>query len=1610
MKKLLSNIKIFITLALFLILPTAAFALIPLSVNQGGTGVNTITGIIQGNGTAPFSAITVGTGLSFTGGTLSAPGTAPGGLNLQVQYNNGGVFGGISGAVTNGTILNLTNPLIGGATITTSTLNGVTLTTGGSATTYLNGAGAYTTPAGAISSVSNSDGTLTISPTTGAVVASLALGHANTWTGAQIFYNSTTTLGVGTVIAKDATHGILAAYYNANNYAIWPGGVTPSGTNYGILFNNNGTSTQYNSTDNLEFNISDVTKMAINNTGVVSIATLNAGGLVKAASTSGNLSIASAGTDYQAPIALTTTGTSGAATFISNTLNIPNYTYTLPTASTSVLGGVKVDGTSITISGGVISATAGGSGTVTSVASADGSITVTNPTTTVDLAVVKAPIWSTARLLAGNSVNGSANVAFANKFIVQGTTDAGLSGAQFLGSLGTGIVKNTTTTGVLSIAVAADFPTLNQNTTGSAATLTTPRTIGTVTGDATSAGSTFDGSANNTNALTLTTVNSNVGSFGSSTSIPTFTVNAKGLITAASGNVVIAPAGTLSGTTLNSTVVTSSLTSVGTIGTGVWQGTVVAGQYGGTGVANTGKTITLGGNLTTSGAFATTLTSTAATNVTLPITGTLATLAGAEALTNKSVNGVTLVTGGTSTLYLSQDGTYTTPSGGGGMAIGGSITSATAGSILFAGTAGVLAQDNTNFFWDNTNKRLGIGVNTPNTVLQIKKATNPDFSVISGTGKELRFGVEDSNSQVTMASNGSGAYPFAIKQVGNTLVTFDGTGSEFTTSVGIGVANTSPMNEFLIGETASSSLWVNFNGGNGIFEIGDLNSLNTLTKLVVDTGNGAASLSAPNGFVTIGDTFNLGSRNKIEIDDIDSWITINGHELRITDTSLAGASNGYVWTLTDQTTGTGGWAAASGGVTSVSGTANRITSTGGATPVIDISASYVGQTSITTVGTLTAGTIGAGFTAIANARLANSSVTIGSTNIALGATSTTLAGLTSVTSTSFVGALTGNASTATNVAVGGITGLGTGVATALAVNVGTAGAFVVNGGALGTPSSGTLTNATGLPIAGLTASTTTALGVGSIELGNASDTTLARVSAGVASIEGVTIDTASNTLTLTNKTFNTAGTGNVFQINGTGITAVSGSGAVCLVTNCALVTPSLGAATYTTLSGGNITDSGLTAGRVTFAGTAGLLSDDADMTFATDTLTVTKIAATTFTGNITLSTKNIVTDTTTGTMIGTGSTQKLGFFGATPVVQQTGNISTALSNLGLVTSGTLPIGSVSGLGTGIATFLGTPSSANLASAITDETGSGLLVFGTNPSISGATLTSSSLNGVTLTTGGSATTFLNGAGSYTTPTSASFIAQDIPTVGGSGIPDAGAGQGSIITSNSTGTVLYLAQSDGTSTIRIFRLAKDANTGNYYVTHNTTFASAFTPARYYGMAVVGSSLYLSIDVSGSVPGLERYVAADLTSPTVMSFSGTARRGPMWGDATSLHIWDSTTTDQFVTFTLSGTTATNAGSITYTSSGNSTSATSDGTNVWMTNINSAGGTNNIRKYPIAGGAVTSTTTISPNSAAYLSGTTLQLFLGSSSTLGMGWFFNWTNATSVSGEGIHLMGVTLP
>ncbi len=136
----------------------------------------------------------------------------------------------------------------------------------------------------------------------------------------------------------------------------------------------------------------------------------------------------------------------------------------------------------------------------------------------------------------------------AGAYLTAVTADAPLSGAGTSGSHLVIAQSTTSTDGYLS---STDWNTFNGKQAAG-------NYITALTGDVTASG---PGSV----GATLATVNANVGTFGSSTSIPTFTVNAKGLITAASGNAVVAPAGTLTGATLAANVLASSLTSVGTL-------------------------------------------------------------------------------------------------------------------------------------------------------------------------------------------------------------------------------------------------------------------------------------------------------------------------------------------------------------------------------------------------------------------------------------------------------------------------------------------------------------------------------------------------------------------------------------------------------------------------------------------------------------------------------------------------------------------------------------------------------------------------------------------------------------------------------------------------------------------------------------------------------------------------------------------------------------------------------------------------------------------------------------------------------------------------------------
>jgi hypothetical protein len=254
-----------------------------------------------------------------------------------------------------------------------------------------------------------------------------------------------------------------------------------------------------------------------------------------------------------------------------------------------------------------------------------------------------------------------------------------------------------------------------------------------------------------------------------------------------------------------------------------------------------------------------------------------------------------------------------------------------------------------------------------------------------------------------------------------------------------------------------------------------------------------------------------------------------------------------------------------------------------------------------------------------------------------------------------------------------------------------------------------------------------------------------------------------------------------------------------------------------------------------------------------------------------------------------------------------------------------------------------------------------------------------------------------------PAGGGFSVQDYPLISGnqSGIT-------TYMTSNSAGT-LFVASCWSGSNTTVYRLSKDATTGDYSVTHKDGTLSGVCPT---GMAVKGTTLFVNTN-----SGLEGFSTTDLSSPTAWSFSGTARHNTMFSDGTNLFIYNGTT-DQFDKFTLSGTTATNAGAVTYTTSGVSNGslngnngAISDGNNVWITD-GLGTGTVNIRKYALTGGAASSTTTREIQSNVYLQSSPPSLFLGASNMLGIGWGYSVTklSTTAVNGASIHLFAIALP
>ena len=210
-----------------------------------------------------------------------------------------------------------------------------------------------------------------------------------------------------------------------------------------------------------------------------------------------------------------------------------------------------------------------------------------------------------------------------------------------------------------------------------------------------------------------------------------------------------------------------------------------------------------------------------------------------------------------------------------------------------------------------------------------------------------------------------------------------------------------------------------------------------------------------NGTAGVGATLTLSNALSV----LDGYTLLNGDRVLVKNEATQANNGIYTWAtggtvLTRATDFDTAAEIASGDFTFVTyGTLYANTGWVQTNPVTTVGTDSIVWSQFTGAGTYTAGT-GLDLTGT-QFSIANTAVTAGAYG------SATQVGTFTVNAQ---GQLTLASDTTVTPAIGSITGLGTGVATALAVSVGSAGAFVTFNGALGTPSSGTLTNATGLPL------------------------------------------------------------------------------------------------------------------------------------------------------------------------------------------------------------------------------------------------------------------------------------------------------------------------------------------------------------------------------------------------------------------------------------------------------------------------------------------------------------------------------------------------------------------
>lgn len=411
-------------------------------------------------------------------------------------------------------------------------------------------------------------------------------------------------------------------------------------------------------------------------------------------------------------------------------------------------------------------------------------------------------------------------------------------------------------------------------------------------------------------------------------------------------------------------------------------------------------------------------------NLTVP--GTINTLSNANITLSPNGTGLVSIAGAYTIPRVDGSAGYVLTTNGSGVA----SWAATAASLSIAGTTGT---DSVNLLTDTltfagsgaistavTNNQVAISVATAtSSVLGVASFDSTDFTVTTGvvTVKEERIqdivGAMVSGVETDLAAtydDPTGTLDFTLKTVNTAVGTY---GS--STAIPVVTVNAKGLVTNVTTATISTTLTIAGTTGTDSVALGS----DTLTfsgsgaiSTAVTDNNVAISVATATASIKGVATFNTASFDVTSGDVTIKSAGISNTQLAnssffIGTTSVSlGAASGSITSLAvnisgkASTAGTADKVANSLTFAASGGTALNSSFDGTTAKTIDYSsvgaAPAAGSSSIVTVGTLTSGSIGVGFTAIPNTALANSKVTVGTTDISLGSSSTTLAGLTQV--------------------------------------------------------------------------------------------------------------------------------------------------------------------------------------------------------------------------------------------------------------------------------------------------------------------------------------------------------------------------------------------------------------------------------------------------------------------------------------------------------------------------------------------------------------------------------------------------------------------------------------